>query len=117
MIDLMCLATVVYLEARGEPYEGQLAVAEVIINRVDDQDFPDTICGVVMQQSQFSYQEGLENIVADTMSYQAAYEVYFCGSDLTDGATYFHSGSAPYWAQDFTHTVTIGGHDFYKDTA
>ena len=115
MIDLMCLATVVYLEARGEPYEGQMAVAEVVINRVNDENFPNEPCDVIMQHGQFSYQEGLENVVSGTMSYQAAYEVLTCGSDLTDGSTYFHSGSAPYWTRDFTYTITIGGHDFYKD--
>lgn len=116
MIDLMCLATVVYLEARGEPYEGQMAVAEVVINRVKNENFPNEPCDVIMQHGQFSYREGLESEVLDTMSYQAAYEVLTCGSDLTDGATYFHTTNVnPYWADSFEYTVTIGNHVFYRN--
>ena len=46
---IACLATAIYFEARGEPMVGQVAVAQVIINRVDDERFPDTVCEVVKQ--------------------------------------------------------------------
>ena len=46
---LMCMAMNVYHEARSEPIVGQIAVAQVVINRVNDKRFPDTICGVVKQ--------------------------------------------------------------------
>ena len=56
---LECLAKAVYFEARGEPLDGQRAVAEVILNRVDSPRFPSTVCGVVTQSNrggcQFSY--------------------------------------------------------------
>lgn len=50
-----CLARTVYFESRGEPIEGQLAVAEVVLNRVRSGRFRDTVCGVVTQRAQFSF--------------------------------------------------------------
>ena len=56
-----CLAEAIYFESRGEPLEGQVAVAEVVLNRVDDRQFPQTVCGVTNQGAgsgrgcQFSY--------------------------------------------------------------
>ncbi len=47
--ELKCLATAIYFEARGEPEEGQLAVAQVVLNRVKNPAYPNTICGVVYQ--------------------------------------------------------------------
>ena len=53
--DLNCLAQAIYFESRGEPLDGQIAVAEVVLNRVDDRRFPRTVCGVTNQGCQFSY--------------------------------------------------------------
>ncbi len=53
-----CLAQAVYFESNGEPLEGQLAVAEVIMNRAASGRFPATLCGVVRQKSQFSFVRG-----------------------------------------------------------
>lgn len=53
--QLECLAGAIYFEARGEPLAGQLAVAEVIINRAASGRFPASYCGVVLQKSQFSF--------------------------------------------------------------
>ncbi len=56
-----CLAQAIYFESRGEPLDGQIAVAEVVLNRVDDRRFPKTVCGVTRQGvgsgrgCQFSY--------------------------------------------------------------
>ena len=58
--ELHCLAGAVYFEARGEPLEGQLAVAQVIVNRAEDRRFPSSYCGVVYQRSQFSFVKGEE---------------------------------------------------------
>lgn len=110
----MCLATVVFLESRGESIEGQMAVAEVVMNRVKHSDFPTTVCEVASEEYQFSYKEGLDSKVIDTISYEAAYEVYTCGSGLTGGALFFHTKSTkPYWSKHFKYTVTIGNHKFY----
>lgn len=53
--SLLCLALAIFHEARGEPIKGQQAVAEVVINRTKDQDFPNTVCSVIKQKSQFSW--------------------------------------------------------------
>jgi spore germination cell wall hydrolase CwlJ-like protein len=53
-----CLATAVYFEAKGEPSRGQMAVAEVILNRTRSGRFPSSICGVVKQRGQFSFVHG-----------------------------------------------------------
>jgi spore germination cell wall hydrolase CwlJ-like protein len=53
-----CLAIAVYFESKGEPLEGQLAVADVVLNRAESSRFPDTVCGVVKQKSQFSFVRG-----------------------------------------------------------
>lgn len=51
---VLCLSMAIYHEARGEPIAGQIAVAEVVMNRVDDPRFPDTVCSVVKQKHQFA---------------------------------------------------------------
>ena len=51
----LCLSSVIHHEARGEPREGQIAVASVVLNRVEDPRFPNTVCGVVKQPKQFSW--------------------------------------------------------------
>jgi spore germination cell wall hydrolase CwlJ-like protein len=53
--DLQCLAGAVYFESRGEPLEGQLAVARVVVNRAESDRFPESYCDVVYQKSQFSF--------------------------------------------------------------
>jgi len=51
----MCLSSAIHYEARGEPYPGRVAVGSVVLNRVDDPRFPDTVCDVVSQRGQFSW--------------------------------------------------------------
>ena len=55
MIASMCLALALYHEARGESYQAQLMVAKVIINRVESKRWPSSVCGVVMEDRQFSF--------------------------------------------------------------
>ena len=52
---ILCLSSVIHHEARGEPLEGQIAVASVVLNRVEDPRFPNTVCGVVKEPKQFSW--------------------------------------------------------------
>ncbi len=54
MLSTFCLALVVYVEARGEPLDGQLMVAEVVLNRVAIEAYPDTVCDVAFDPKQFS---------------------------------------------------------------
>ena len=54
-LALMCLSLNIYYEARNQPLRGQMAVAEVVLNRVEDKNFPDTICEVVMEGPTYSW--------------------------------------------------------------
>ena len=72
--DVACLAGAIYFEAKGEPLPGQLAVANVIINRARSGRFPPDICGVVTQRGQFSFVRGghLPTIAAAARGYRTA---------------------------------------------
>lgn len=122
-----CLAEAIYFEARGEPVEGQFAVAEVIFNRVDSPKFPNSICKVVRQGTgrkhacQFSYNcDGKLEYIANGSAYDQAKRVARVSMDrktrpLTKGATFYHATFvSPSWARSFQHVATIGVHKFYK---
>jgi spore germination cell wall hydrolase CwlJ-like protein len=126
-IELLCLATNVYFESRGEPEYGQIAVAEVTMNRVLDEKFPDTVCEVVHQggeirhRCQFSwYCDGLSDAIADKKAWNKAFDIALAytqikRSDLTKGSIYFHSSLAdPWWSDEKEYITTIGNHIFYK---
>ncbi len=118
--DLSCLAEALYFEARGEGRQGQQAVAEVILNRVDSRAFPSTVCGVVNQRSQFSYTIGGKKRIGNKAAYarvRQVAEAALAGAprDLTGGATYFHTPAVrPAWSHRFQRTVRIGSHIFYR---
>ena len=122
-----CLAEALYFEARGEPVQGQFAVAEVILNRVDSPKFPNSICKVVNQGTgrkhacQFSYTcDGKFENIANMAVYNQLFVIARAMIDdgmrqLSGGATYYHTTSVePSWARRFEHTATIGIHKFYK---
>jgi len=120
-----CLATALYFEARGESVKGQVAVAEVILNRVDLPNYPRTICGVVNQRGaggcQFSYVcDGLSDAIREPAAWERAARIagaMMQGAPriLTDGATHFHTPAVrPDWSRRFAHTATIGAHIFYR---
>jgi len=91
--NLNLLARVVYGEARGEPYIGQVAVGAVIMNRVKDPSFPNTIAGVIYQDQQFSsIRDGQFDVAIDEDStvYKAAQDA-MNGIDPTNGALYFYN--------------------------
>ena len=116
--DLQCLAEALYFEARGEGSQGQRAVAEVILNRVDHPRFPKTVCGVVNQRGQFTYNKGrrMSNAAAAARARQiAANALAGAPRELTNGATYFHTTNVrPGWSKRFTRTTKIGSHVFYR---
>lgn len=116
--SLACLAEALYFEARGEGRNGQRAVAEVILNRVDSGAFPNSVCGVIYQRGQFSYKKGrrMSNAAAAARARQIAADA-LAGAPrtLTDGATYFHTTAVrPSWSRRFTQTTRIGSHIFYR---
>ena len=115
--DLKCLATAVYFESRGEPMEGQLAVAQTIMNRVESGRYASTVCGVINQPKQFSYDRsrtpraGNDWEVAQAIAKIAADELW---RDVVPQAISFHAKRvAPNWAGK-TRVATIGNHIFYR---
>ncbi len=122
-----CLAEALYFEARGESVKGQFAVAEVILNRVDSPQFPDTVCGVVNQGTgrkfacQFTYTcDGQDEVIHEKRAYKrvgkvAKLMVNGAPRKLTDGATYYHTRAVkPRWSRKFKRTTSIGQHHFYR---
>lgn len=112
--DLYVLAKCVYAEARGEPYEGQVAVAAVILNRVKSADFPNTIAGVVYQPWAFTaVNDGQINLEPDQTAYSAARDA-MNGWDPTYGCLYYYNASTATsrWIFSRTTVVTIGNHVF-----
>jgi hypothetical protein len=126
--ELKCLSEALYFEARGEQIEGQIAVADVIINRKNSNQFPSTICGVVSEGShkrhacQFSYNcDGKLELIYDKKTYRrivklSAMILNGAFSDVTNGATFFHASEvSPSWSKKFKKTRKIGRHIFYKN--
>jgi spore germination cell wall hydrolase CwlJ-like protein len=123
--EWQCLTEAVYFEARGETLDGQIAVAEVILNRVDSPLYPRTVCGVVKQRGgggcQFSYVcDGRADRMRDKASADRAGRIARALLDgapriLTEGATHFHTrGVRPGWSKRFAKTAAIGAHLFYR---
>jgi spore germination cell wall hydrolase CwlJ-like protein len=126
--ELWCLATAIYFEARGEPYRGQVAVAQVVQNRVEDHRYPDSICGVVFQNQnrrnacQFSFAcDGIPETINDQRSWAQAEDIAkrFMAGELylteVGTATHYHATYVrPAWAPRMTKLTQIGLHVFYK---
>lgn len=116
-----CIASAIYHEARGEPLEGMIAVANVIVNRMESRRFPATACKVVHQRKQFSWtlfpsKLGPIEDFRNTDILKIA-ELALLGKliDYTNGATHYHANYvSPYWKHTKTYTVTIGNHIFYR---
>lgn len=116
-----CLKTALYFEARGESLKGQFAVAEVILNRVDNPTYPKSVCAVVEQGCQFSFTcDGHSDSMRDGESADRAGRIARVMLDgapraLTLGATHFHTVSVkPNWSHKFPRTASIGAHLFYR---
>ncbi len=122
-----CLTEALYFEARGETVEGQYAVAEVILNRVDNANYPDTICDVVNQGTgrrnacQFTYTcDGIPDVVIDRTAWNRLGHIALimmdgAPRDLTRGATHYHADWVnPDWARVYPRTARYGQHIFYR---
>lgn len=126
--EMWCLATAIYFEARGESYRGQVAVAQVVLNRVKDHRYPSTICGVVFQNQsrrnacQFSFAcDGIAEVVTERKPWEQAEEI---AKKVVDGelyltevgdATHYHATYVrPAWAPRMQKVTQIGLHVFYK---
>ena len=114
--DLNLLARVVYGEARGETYTGQVAVAAVVLNRVKSSSFPNTISGVIYQSGAFdAVSDGQINMTPDSTAKKAAQDA-LNGWDPSYGAIYYFNPSTATnkWIWSRPMTVTIGKHRFCK---
>ena len=114
--DLNLLSRLVYGEARGEPYTGQVAVAAVVLNRVKNPAFPNTIAGVIYQSGAFDVvSDGQINLTPNATAKKAAQDA-LNGWDPSYGAIYYFNPktatSAWIWSRPMT--VTIGNHRFCK---
>jgi spore germination cell wall hydrolase CwlJ-like protein len=124
---LKCLAEAIYFEARSEPERGQIAVAQVVINRAFSGYYPNDICGVVYQNKhrhlacQFTFAcDGIPDIVNSKWHWELAERL---SNDALDGknylndvgkATHYHAYYvSPYWARKMWKMARIGAHTFY----
>lgn len=126
--ELRCLALNVYWEARGEPFDGQLAVAHVTLNRVKSPRYPSTICSVVHQggirrdHCQFSwYCDGKSDKPRNEKAWRLAQAVAWLailetGTQLPGGdALYFHADYVnPAWAKHMQVVAQIGHQIYYQ---
>ncbi len=122
-----CLAEALYFEARGETVRGMFAVGEVIMNRVDSDAYPDTLCAVINQGTgrryacQFTYTcDGNPEVINEPRAWErvgkvAAILLEGAPRALTGGATHYHTKAVnPSWAKRFPRTAAIGSHYFYR---
>ena len=110
------LARLIYGEARGEPYTGQVAVGAVVMNRVKSSSFPNTISGVIYQSGAFdAVRDGQINLSPDSTATKAAQDA-INGWDPSYGAVYYFNPSTATnkWIWSRPMTVTIGRHRFCK---
>ena len=129
--ELQCLTEAVYFEARGEPVSGQIAVAQVVLNRVESPLFPDTICEVVYQNDhllnrcQFSFacdgkEETMDEAEAHADAVVAARKAMACNPDCRKekggvaSSNFYHADYVdPDWSKKFERTGSVGRHIFY----
>ena len=123
---ITCLSRSIYWEARGEGADGMEAIANVVMNRLGHEGFPNSICEVVMQgieqgACQFSWWcDGRSDDAEEDQSYSIAKEIARKAlnrqlTDRTGGAMYFHQRKAtPGWSAEYIKTVEIGEFVFYK---
>lgn len=133
--EFQCMALNIYHEARGDNRAGKFAVADVVLNRVADERYPDSVCGVVKQSKrdekgnlilnkcQFSWWcDGKSDTPREVLSWEESQLVAFNimywkrFRGLTEGSTHYHAVSipAPYWAKDFISRGVVGQHQFYQ---
>ena len=114
--DLNLLSRLVYGEARGEPYTGQVAVAAVVLNRVRNRSFPNTVSGVIYQKGAFDVvSDGQINLTPNDTAKKAAQDA-LNGWDPSNGAIYYFNPATATnkWIWSRPMTVTIGKHRFCK---
>ena len=126
MTPLACLTLALFFEARGEPQDGLEAVANVIINRVEDKRYPNDVCGVVYESKAFSFtHDSLSDDPQDYQTYpdRVAYhkarkvaQEALQGHLLGISSTHYHTTNVlPYWSKEYSKDGQIGNHVFYTN--
>lgn len=112
--DLYWLSHIIYAESGNQPLEGKIAVGNVVLNRVEDPIFPNSIYGVIFQKNQFSpVKNGTINLTPNEESVLAA-KLCLDGAVVLPTALWFNSAKSNSWASRHkTYITTIGGHAFY----
>ncbi|HEX8572950.1 MAG TPA: cell wall hydrolase [Allosphingosinicella sp.] len=117
-----CLANAVYFEARSEPIEGQLAVAEVVMNRAASGRYPTDLCAVITQKAQFSFiQRGkFPRADRESAAWKKAVAIAIIArqklaGNLPSGVLWYHATYvSPSWGKRLTKQTQIGLHIFYS---
>jgi Cell Wall Hydrolase len=120
--EATCLATAVYFESMGEPLEGQLAVAQVVINRTRSGRYPSSLCGVVKQKAQFSFVRlgRFPRINAGCQAWRKAQAIARIAAAkmaqvLPSDVLWYHADYvAPSWGRRLARVEKIGAHIFYR---
>jgi hypothetical protein len=120
--EASCVATAVYFEARGEPFDGQLAVAEVVMNRARSGRYPASYCAVVKQPWQFSFVRAGQFPQVNQGSSSWAYAQAITriaqqrlADKLPDDVLWYHADYvAPVWGRRLSRVDKIGAHIFYR---
>ena len=122
--EMNCLATAIYFEAKGEPLEGQLAVAEVVQNRAHSGRYPTSLCAVVKQKAQFSFVRpgGRFPAIKAGCPYWAKAKAVarisankLTSTKLSSDVLWYHADYvAPTWGQRLSRVEKIGAHIFYR---
>ena len=118
--EIACLAKNIYMEARGESIQGQIAVAQVTLNRVHSGKFQKTVCGVVYAPKQFSWTNKKTSQIKDSKAWALSKDI--ARAVLTNSvplpafkALYFHTRQVnPRWNRDKQVVAKIGNHIFYS---
>jgi len=123
--EIYCGAQNVYFESQGEPSLGMVAVSQVVLNRVKNKRWPNTICEVIWQDKQFSWtHDGKSDRIPLGSKYQRRlwmksvymFLIAHTEEDVTNGATHYHNTSvSPWWTKDMIVTAHIGNHIFLKE--
>ena len=122
MLAATCLALTIYYEARDQPLAGQLAVAEVVLNRVENKHYPDDICSVVWEEKQFSFTHDGK---PERPRHEVWGDIQALARDILDdpdgvlfhtGATHYHAKYVtPFWVDDMIFVGQVGDHIFYEE--
>ena len=125
VLGLECLAVVIFFEARNQPIDGQYSVAEVVMNRVESDKWPNTICKVAFQPKQFSFthdgkSDKIESYTGNIEEWYAAQtarsiaKAVYSGDVIGITSTHYHSTKVkPYWIKGLQKDGRIGDHIFY----